>query len=261
MESSPRTYSLEALRSHILCVLIIESNDEEAARLERALTQERAVADVCRVHYLAEAQTLLANACFDVVVISDARLDGKSVELLQHLQQRHVQVPVVVLASEEASADVLATMEVGACHVVTKGKDEEHLRVLPLKVMEVVHHHLQQRPMTAQEDEQVRLLETIRVTAATLKHEINNPLAIILGNAQLLLELAHYNDLEPDLVQSIQDIEEASRRISTSIDKLATLRELVTRAYVNSGEDLIDLPSGPSMVSHANSSASHRAGT
>lgn len=56
-------------------------------------------------------------------------------------------------------------------------------------------------------------------------HDLNNPLAIISGNAQLLLELARMLDLEPDLAKPIQDIEEASHRLSAMVRRLNELKE------------------------------------
>lgn len=55
-------------------------------------------------------------------------------------------------------------------------------------------------------------------------HDINNPLAIISGNAQLLLEMVHLMDLDDQLVEPIEDIEEASRRLNESLGDLERLQ-------------------------------------
>lgn len=60
-----------------------------------------------------------------------------------------------------------------------------------------------------------------------LHHEVNNPLAIISGNAQLLLELARGMHLDADLLGPITDIEEASHRLADSLRGLARLRDQV----------------------------------
>lgn len=60
---------------------------------------------------------------------------------------------------------------------------------------------------------------------AEVAHEINNPLAIISGNAQLLLELTRLMDLDPDVVKPIRDIEEASRRLAMNVGRLNALRD------------------------------------
>lgn len=56
-------------------------------------------------------------------------------------------------------------------------------------------------------------------------HDINNPLSIISGNAQLLLELAQVLDLDPDVAKPIRDIEEASQRLARMIERLNALND------------------------------------
>ena len=73
----------------------------------------------------------------------------------------------------------------------------------------------------------VRFYEQVRKAMALVKHEINNPLSIISGNAQLLLEMAKIMELDEDMIRSIRDIEEASQRVATSLEKLEDLKALV----------------------------------
>ena len=89
----------------------------------------------------------------------------------------------------------------------------------------------------ARRQEQMKLLDSLRMTVAKVKHEINNPLAIISGNAQLLLELSRMMELDEDLVKPIRDIEEASLRISDSLDKLNSIKELMARDHLM-GEEI-----------------------
>lgn len=56
-------------------------------------------------------------------------------------------------------------------------------------------------------------------------HDINNPLSIISGNAQLLLELARVLDLDPDVAKPIRDIEEASQRLADMVSRLNSLND------------------------------------
>lgn len=63
----------------------------------------------------------------------------------------------------------------------------------------------------------------VALTRAT--HDINNPLAIISGNAQLLMELSRALDLDPDVAKPIQDIEEASQRLAVMVERLNALND------------------------------------
>lgn len=63
----------------------------------------------------------------------------------------------------------------------------------------------------------------LQVALTRVTHDINNPLAVISGNAQLLLELSRALDLDPDVAKPIQDIEEASHQLATMVERLNAL--------------------------------------
>ena len=65
----------------------------------------------------------------------------------------------------------------------------------------------------------------LQVALTRVTHDINNPLAIISGNAQLLLELSRALDLDPDVAKPIQDIEEASQRLASMVERLNALND------------------------------------
>lgn len=65
----------------------------------------------------------------------------------------------------------------------------------------------------------------LKETLSSVTHEINNPLAVIAGNAQLLLELSRVMGLDPDVAKPIQDIEEASHRLAATVGRLNALKE------------------------------------
>jgi len=77
--------------------------------------------------------------------------------------------------------------------------------------------------------EPIEMLHEIRVTLSRVYHDTNNPLAIISGNAQFLLELSRVTDMDEDLRQPIQDIDEASTRVAESLKDLASLREQIAQ--------------------------------
>jgi len=73
--------------------------------------------------------------------------------------------------------------------------------------------------------EQRELLARIRHDLARTVHEVNNPLAIISGNAQLLAELTRVMDLDPEICIPILDIEQATRDLADRLSALALLKE------------------------------------
>jgi len=56
-------------------------------------------------------------------------------------------------------------------------------------------------------------------------HDLNNPLSIISGNAQFLLEISKESDVDDAFVTSIEDIHEAADRMAEALRQLMDLRE------------------------------------
>lgn len=80
---------------------------------------------------------------------------------------------------------------------------------------------------------QTRLLESERLrgvteTVGALNHEVNNPLATIVGTSQLLLR---HEQLDPDTRQKIERVLEAAKRIQSVTGKMATLIQANSRPY------------------------------
>jgi len=80
---------------------------------------------------------------------------------------------------------------------------------------------------------QVRLMETERLkgvteTVGALNHEVNNPLATIVGTAQLLLRRT---DVDEDTRHKIERMLEGAKRIQFVTSKMATLIQAHSRPY------------------------------
>lgn len=60
-----------------------------------------------------------------------------------------------------------------------------------------------------------------------IKHDANNPLAIVSGNAQLLRELAAMEGLGEEFMGPINDIIDASERVSEALNELTVLQRLL----------------------------------
>lgn len=71
------------------------------------------------------------------------------------------------------------------------------------------------------------VLEDVHDTLSSIHHDLNNPLSIISGNAQFLLELSRDEDLDGQLTSSVEDIQKAAQRISESMHRLAQLKEQI----------------------------------
>jgi signal transduction histidine kinase len=63
-------------------------------------------------------------------------------------------------------------------------------------------------------------LKVLNEVVMTLKHQINNPLAIILG----YVRLAQKKSIDPDIIKKLSEIEVAAQRINTSMKEFSLIR-------------------------------------
>lgn len=75
-----------------------------------------------------------------------------------------------------------------------------------------------------QPEEQSIRVEEISTRIAKVHHDLKNPLSIIAGNAQFLLELHKALELDDQVVASVRDIQEAADDLEAALDRLVTLR-------------------------------------
>jgi signal transduction histidine kinase len=80
-------------------------------------------------------------------------------------------------------------------------------------------------------------LSELRVALARAIHQASNPLTVITGNAQYALEMARTMELDTALVKSLEDIEEAGRRLEGEFAALSALRQRLGTAH-DSGDAL-----------------------
>lgn len=67
--------------------------------------------------------------------------------------------------------------------------------------------------------------EEIREVVSSVYHDLNNPLSIISGNAQFLVELSQEEELDEQFVSSARDIQEACERMSEALQRLTHLKD------------------------------------
>lgn len=80
-------------------------------------------------------------------------------------------------------------------------------------------------------------LKTIRQMGVTINHEINNPLAGVLGNVELLLLDNNLNNLTRNKLTTIRRL---SLRIRDVVKKLTEINEPTTTKYLDQVE-MIDI--------------------
>jgi signal transduction histidine kinase len=69
--------------------------------------------------------------------------------------------------------------------------------------------------------------EDAQETISSVYHDLNNPLSIISGNAQFLLELSRQEGLDDQFASSAEDIKEAAEQMADSLERLNRLKRAI----------------------------------
>jgi signal transduction histidine kinase len=94
---------------------------------------------------------------------------------------------------------------------------------LPIKVRNAIALH-----QASEERLKAERMKAVSAMAVALNHEINNPLQVIQGNAQLLHVLPN---LAPEVREKVQRIRAATETIANLTHRISALRDVVTTNY------------------------------
>lgn len=133
-------------------------------------------------------------------------------------------IPFIVASASSAPEDVERSLSLGAVDYFTKPLSEFDIRFqLPLKVRNALALH-----QASDERLKGERVKAVSAMAVALNHEINNPLQVIQGNAQLL----HVHPgLPADCRDKVARIRTACDTISMITQRIAALRDIVTVEY------------------------------
>ena len=150
--------------------------------------------------------------------------NGFDVLLAMRKDERWKEIPVIVASASTAPEDVERSLTLGASDYFMKPLTEWDIRFqLPIKV---------RNALAAQRasDERLRAerMKAVSAMAVALNHEINNPLQVIQGNAQLLYV---HPALSPESREKVARIRAATETIASLTHRIAALRDVVTVEY------------------------------
>lgn len=230
--------------SEAIVILIVEPEDARADAITESIQTYLPAARTHRVHGQSDAWAYLSERAVDLVLVEHSLPDGDSLDLVANLKEARRALPVVVQVDDGEEDVVLHALRAGATDYIVYDDQGGDLRALPYKLLDVLRRH--QEVQRASDPQRIReleaLLRTIRVGVSKVYHEINNPLAIISGNAQLLLELARMSDLDETLLQPIRDIEASSQRLSDLLVHLTDIRDTLQEHGIQAKDEQFDLP-------------------
>ena len=136
---------------------------------------------------------------------------------------------ILIVTGRDRAADLEAVLDAGADDYVTKPVTGQRL-LARLKIA-------QRRMAVDEELRKARWLAGVGETSLALQHEINNPLAGLLGTAELLIMDAKD---QKEFVEQIQVIVEQARRIASLVKRMGELRDPKSVPYAG-GSKMLDL--------------------
>ena len=200
-----------------LRVLLIEDSADDAELLRLELLHQGYYATTTRVETRAALQAALDDGNWDVV-LCDQRLPMlDALSALSIVQARGLDVPFIIVSSVISERDAIELMRAGAHDFLFKHSLGKMTAVIERETREAAlradARRMQQQLLLADR------LTSIGMLAAGVAHEINNPLAYVLGNLEFALGRLGDGQL-PDpaefteIVQALGQAREGSQRIS-----------------------------------------------
>lgn len=192
---------------------------ELAERLVFELEQSLPPHHLFRVSDLSSLRQRVAHFYPRVLLLDHEIFDGRS--LAQELPDLCEIAPIVLLAPPERQSEIAAHVVEGTVEFVARAGD------FPALVAALVHRRLRWADISGSAP-QPPWSEPFGDLAEILRHEINNPLTGILGNAEMLL--THRDRLPPADTQRLQTVVELAVRLRETVRRLSTVWDSQGRA-------------------------------
>src|SRR5437773_4522494 len=150
--------------------------------------------------------------------------NGFAVLLAVKKNDRLRDIPVLVASASTAPDDIERSLTLGAADYFMKPLTEWDIRFqLPIKVRNALAVN-----QASEERLRAERMKAVSAMAVALNHEINNPLQVIQGNAQLLFV---HPGLPPETRDKVARIRAATETIAGLTHRIAALRDIVTVDY------------------------------
>ncbi len=151
-------------------------------------------------------------------------LDGYEVCRRIKSSEKTRYVSVIILSAKRELEDKIKGMSIGADDYIVKPFNPEELLVR-------VYVQLRMRKLEVELVDKKKL-ETVLAMSVTMQHEINNPLAGIQGNADLLRDWRDMEESEVDDLVNI--IREQTKRINVIMKEMSSATKVAETSYLGS---------------------------
>lgn len=165
------------------------------------------------------------------------KVDGRDVCRAIRATDRGRSAFVLVFTARDGEDDLVSMLDAGADDYIAKPVTGEHL----LARLTITERRIQLEGARRSAEEalaRAQWLAGIGQTTLTVQHEINNPLAALLGHASLL---SLGNPTQKQQEEHIAVILDQARRIASVVQRLSKLKDPKAVEYLE-GVKMIDLP-------------------
>ncbi|MEZ6034378.1 MAG: ATP-binding protein [Planctomycetaceae bacterium] len=216
-------------------VLLVEDDEDHACLIESAFDEHTASWNLTIVRSLAEARSQLANLRPQLVIVDLVLPDGRGTQLLPRHREL-TDVPFVLMTSHGNEAMAVEAIKGGALEYVVKSAfslaelprtAERVLREWQL-IVEQGHAREREKQLISQLAHAERR-NTMGEMAATLAHEVNQPLTVIAAYASMCHEMLDRKQLDAkNLHEALSQIDQQARRAGSIVNGLKRFIAKVT---------------------------------
>ena len=196
-------------------VLLVAEEENRTPSFRQQLSLILPWASIVTADFAALAEEKLPRA--DLALIDGATTARATVETLRVLRARGFEAPILVVTPVPADAALRATVESSGAHALTR----ELADGAPSELALALRAALDSESAVTAELRQARRIFAAGQSALSLQHGINNPLAALLAEAQLL----QLEELTADQRASVDRMVELCRRIVALVRRLDALAE------------------------------------
>lgn len=209
----------------LLSVLLVEEDEERAVLAARVLQSRVPDLHLLQARSVDDARQAVDRCDVDLIITQHVLPDGTSADICRIASGEPDAIPVVAyVEGSRAEAEHVWHECPDLLDCAVAERDGTHVTRVPVQyLLAIARAKRSSDAMSATRTTDA--LRRVRHTISRVNHDLNNPLSIISGNAQLLVELANALELDGDLAQPIHDIEEASARVSGILRRLLDLKD------------------------------------
>lgn len=223
-----------------IAILLVEDNPGDRRLIREMLAEASNVTfDVKYADRLETAIEYLRQNGVEIILLDLGLPDSQGLETLRKIYAQVSRTPIVVLTGLNDETIGLQAVNEGAQDYLIKGQVDTHL------LKRTIRYAIERKQIEERERQlQLQLNLSTRLASLGLMlegivHEINNPLASVVGFAQMLMS----EDIPENIREDVRAISDNAKRAADIMNNLTTFarQQKLARTYVNVNDIVRDI--------------------